>query len=327
MRLLAALGLALLSPALALADCPLGHNLITALPAAQQATLQAAADAAPFATGNIWHATRGAEHITVVGTFHLDDPRLAAIAASLTPDIAAAQTLLVEAGPEEEAALKSTLAAHPELLINPGPSLPDTLAPADWARLSLALTARGIPPVFAAKLQPWYLSTILSVPACQLAGMDAAKGLDKRLMAEAAAKGVPIKGLEPHDTLFKMFDTFTQADQIEMLLETLDTTGPLEVDMATTLTDAYFAGQSRLFWEFSRQQMLDMPGADPARVTRLFDLVEQAMMIRRNQAWIPVIRAQAAKGPVVVAVGALHLPGQQGVLNLLQAEGYEVSPW
>ena len=185
----------------------------------------------------------------------------------------------------------------------------------------MALTARGIPPVFAARMQPWYLSTLLSMPACQLAQMAAAQGLDKRLMAAAAAKGLPIKGLEPYDTLFRMFDSFTPADQTQMLLDTMATVGPVENDMAVTLADSYFRGDNRLFWEFTRKQMLDQPGADPANVARQFQLVEQALMIRRNRAWLPVIEDAAARGPVVVAFGALHLAGSEGVLNLLQAQG------
>lgn len=316
----------LLLPFAAQADCA-GRNLITALPSAQRATLQAAAEAAPFATGNLWYATRGAAHITLVGTFHLDDPRHASTLTALDPDLIAARTLLVEAGPEEEAALLADLAAHPARLINPGPTLPDSLAPQHWATLSDALTARGIPPVFAAKLQPWYVATLLAVPACQFASAATAQGLDKRLIAAAQAKGIPVKGLEPFDTVFTLFDSFTPADQTEMLLETLATAGPLENDMAVTLADSYFAGQSRLFWEFSKAQMLDLPGADPIKVTHQFALVEDALMTRRNTAWLPVIEAEAAKGPIVVAFGALHLAGDSGVLNLLAQNGWAITPW
>ena len=50
-------------------------------------------------------------------------------------------------------------------------------------------------------------------------------------------------------------------------------------------------------------------------------------MTRRNRAWLPVIEAQAAKGQLVVAFGALHLPGETGVLNLLAQNGWKISPW
>ena len=325
MRLLA-LTLALLLPMAAQAGCA-GQNLITALAPIKRAALQTAAGAAPFANGNLWRATKGAQVITLVGTFHLDDPRHAATLAALAPDLAAAKTLLVEGGPEEEAALRADLAAHPARLIHPGHTLPEVLAPADWARLAQALTDRGIPPVFAARLQPWYVATLLAVPVCQFSAAATAQGLDRRLMTAATAKGLPIMALEHYDTLFTLFDSLSDTDQIDMLVETLATTGPMEQDMAQTLADSYFAGQSRLFWEFSRQQMLDLPSADPARIAHQFTLIEDLLMTRRNRTWIQVIEAQAAKGPLLVAFGALHLPGDAGVLNLLAQQGWDITPW
>jgi uncharacterized protein YbaP (TraB family) len=50
--------------------------------------------------------------------------------------------------------------------------------------------------------------------------------------------------------------------------------------------------------------------------------MEDALMVQRNQAWIPVLTRAAADGPVLAAFGALHLSGDQGVLALLQAEGF-----
>jgi uncharacterized protein YbaP (TraB family) len=324
MRLLAIV-LALL-PLAAHAQCS-GRNLIAASSPATRSALQAAADSVPFATGNLWHATRGALHITLVGTYHLDDPRHAATVAALAPDLASAKTLLVEAGPDEVVALKADLAANPTRLIHQGPTLPETLTQADWARLTTAVAERGLPAFLVAKMQPWYVSTLLAIPACLFDGTAMSDGLDQQLMRVASAAGLPIVALEPFDTLFTMFNAMPQEDQIEMLLETLATTGALEDDMAQTLADSYFAGQNWLFWEFSRQQALDQPGADPARVARLFALIEDLLMTRRNRAWLPVIEAQAAKGPLVVAFGALHLAGENGVLNLLARNGWTVTAW
>jgi uncharacterized protein YbaP (TraB family) len=53
-----------------------------------------------------------------------------------------------------------------------------------------------------------------------------------------------------------------------------------------------------------------------------FAAMEDSLMIRRNRAWIPVLTRAAAKGPVLAAFGALHLSGAEGVLALLQAEGW-----
>ena len=317
----------LASLATAQAECT-GRNLIAALPPDQLAALQAATDAQPFAHGNLWHATRGTQDITLIGTYHLDDARHAATVTALTPALQKATALLVEAGPAEEAALKDLMTREPQrLLITSGPTLPEALPPAQWQRLSDALNARGIPAFMAARMKPVFLSAILAIPACNFATAAAAAeaGLDKRLIAAATAQGLPVQGLEPFDTIFAIFDQFSAADQIAMLTQSLDSDGGSD-DMAQTLTDAYFAGDARLFWLFSYQQSLSLPGMTKAEADREFALVDTALITSRNANWIPVIEAAAARGPIVVAFGALHLSGTQGVLNLLQQDGYQISP-
>lgn len=82
--------------------------------AADQIALRQTAEAAPFAVGNFWHATKGADEITVVGTYHLTDSRHDAALAALAPMLNDATALLVEAGPSEEAAIKTYVAQHPK---------------------------------------------------------------------------------------------------------------------------------------------------------------------------------------------------------------------
>ena len=64
----------------------------------------------PFPRGNHWRATRGVEVITLIGTYHFDDPRHAATLDAITPALTSATTVLVEAGPEEEKALLDLIA-------------------------------------------------------------------------------------------------------------------------------------------------------------------------------------------------------------------------
>lgn len=321
-----ALLLALLAALPAQAEACRGQNLIAALPPAELARLKASAEV-PFAHGNLWTATKDGQRITLAGTYHLNDPRFAPILALLMPNIAQATALLVEAGPLEEAALKAKVAADPSLMMRTtGPTLPEQLSAADWQTLSAALKARNLPPVMAAKMQPWLVASLLEVPACMFPITPAAtQGLDKQLIAAATAQGLPVKALEPADAVLSIFSEVSAADQLAMLMQTVATDAQSD-DMATTLSDAYFAGESRLFWAYSRLQMLTLPGMTEAKADAELTQVERAMITTRNAAWIPVLEAEAAKGPILAAFGALHLPGDKGVLNLLAQRGWHLSP-
>jgi len=312
---------AVLLPQFGHAQCS-GQNLINALPAAEQSSLRAAAATVPYPDGNFWRATRGTQVVHLIGTYHFDDARHATALAALAPLIAQSTLLLVEAGPAEEAALAERMAREPGMVtITDGPTLPDLLPEAEWQALSAAMAARGIPGFMAAKFQPWFLSMMLGIPPCDMARAASGRGLDQRMIEAATARGVPVKALEPYDTLFSLFNDLTEADQLDMVRSAL-AMEPQAADMSVTLADSYFAEEGRLIWEFMRLQVLGAAGTDRDQALHGLALMETALMSNRNRAWIPVITAATAKGPVVAAFGALHLSGDQGVLALLAAEGF-----
>ncbi len=299
-----------------------GKNLFAEMAPERLAALTAAADAVPFARGNYWRATRGDQVITLVGTYHFDDPRHAPTLATIAPAITAATTVLVEAGPDEEKALLDLIARDPgRMMIMEGPSLLEQLPPEVWTDLSAALALRGIPGFMAAKMQPWYVAVLLAMPPCAMAQMQGAKGLDGMVIDTATAAGVPVRALEPFDTVFGIFDAMNHDEMVAMIQSTLAVDDQSE-DYNATLADSYFAGESRIIWEYMREVSYSLPGYSREDVDADFARMEELLMNSRNRMWIPVLTEAAAEGPVFAAFGALHLSGEEGVLNLLQAEGF-----
>lgn len=316
----------LLTAGAAVAGC-VGSNLIDALPADIRAELDAATDAQPYATVNVWTARKGDRAMTIVGTYHLSDPRHAITLGVLGPLVDEAKALLVEAGPEEEAALMRAFGDDPGLLtLTDGPSLLTLLPKADWEQLSAAMTARGIPSFMAAKFRPWYVSVMLGMPPCAMADMAKPEGLDKLLVDRATASGIPVQALEPYDTIFALFDEMSMDEQLEMIRSTLLLEDRV-TDLSVTLADQYFRGESRSAWEYMRILSRDLPGMTAEKADAEMARMEDLLMIRRNRAWIPVIEAASEKGPIVAAFGALHLSGKDGVLNLLDQAGWALSPF
>lgn len=321
--LLALLTAALLLPAMARAECA-GQNILDSLPDADRSALHAAADAVPNPRGLLWRATRGDSTVHLVGTYHLDDPRHAATMARITPLIDATTIVLVEAGPQEEAALMADLARDPSLMVaTEGPTLREALPDEEWALLADAMRARGLPPFMVSKFRPWYVSMLLAIPACDGAVAVAKGGLDGMVIDHATGRGIPVLALEPHETVFRLFQSMSFEDQLGMIRSSL-ALEPRSADYAVTLADAYFAEEPRLIWELTRHLSLTAPGADVPTVQADFTRMEQTLMTDRNRAWIPVIEQAAADGPVLAAFGALHLPGETGVLRLLEDAGWTV---
>ncbi len=88
----------------------------------------------------------------------------------------AADLILLEATPAEEAQLQSLMTRNPDVFLNTdGPTLPDVLPEKTWDQLMVALRARDIPPFLAAKFQPWYLMMTLAIPPCVMGDMAAGR--------------------------------------------------------------------------------------------------------------------------------------------------------
>lgn len=178
----------------------------------------------------------------------------------------------------------------------------------------------------AAKMRPWYLTMVMAIPPCAATDLMAGnRGLDAMITQDAIAANVPLQALEPYTTLFDIFQQDPMEDQIAYLKGNLATPDKQEQIFVATL-DRYFARDVGRLWELSRIAMADMPGVTELEAATIFAETEQALLIDRNAAWMPVINAAAAQHDnVVIAVGAAHLIGHHGLLQLLANDGWALS--
>lgn len=321
-----------LSTGVGAAEC-VGTNLLDTMPADQRAQLDAATKDVPYARGIMWQATKGDQKITMVGTYHFTDPRHQDTLTRLQPALKDAAALYVEAGPDEEKKLTDALTADPNLMINPnGPTLPERLSEKEWQTLSDAMADRGTPAVVTSRLRPWYVAMMLGISPCMMTQMNSGgvEGLDQLLARNAREMDVPVIALEPWDTVFSLFGDLTSKQEIDMIRASLPVAAHAD-DYGVTLSDAYFEGDIWTIWEFGRFDAYRNSDMSRAEVDEQMTLAQTQLMDNRNQSWIaPLTKGAsdaATQGKAVVAgFGALHLPGENGVLRLLEKDGWTISP-
>lgn len=300
-----------------------GTDIRATLSADDRTEIAAAVAATPYATGNFWRATRQERQITLVGTVHIDDPRLAPIATAVLPEITAAEVVFLEMTQEEQTALTTSLSEDPSRIVLADGSLIDLLPAETWTTLAEAAAARGLPGPMAAKLQPWYLSLVLALPPCVLASGAPPKGLDAQIEEAAADAGVSARALEPYDTLFTLFAEEPLEVQLDMLSASVMDEATAEDMLATTLA-LYFEGAHAELWHLSRVSARSQLALPEAEIETIFEELEDALLTTRNRDWITVLEA-APEDRIVAAFGAAHLFGETGVLQLLSEAGYEIT--
>lgn len=320
MRLLFAILLIALLPFKLFAQCT-GQDVRSRLTVEQQAEIENRLSGVPFTNGNHWTATRNKQIINIIGTLHLDDPRFAPITAELRPIVETADLLMVEATNEDQAALELAIATDLDLAFLNGKTLIDMLPEDDWAALSNAIAARGIPAFMAAKFRPWYLSLLLSIPACKVQEIsEGQRGLDQRLLEIASDAGVPAVSLEAYTTIFEILSEKPLEEQLEELKLHIHPESSAE-DATQTVIEQYFDQEHMSALETSRVISRQTAPIPTAEFDVMFDAYMDRMIRVRNENWLTVIR-NSKEDKIVVAVGALHLGGKYGVLNLLHEMGY-----
>jgi len=157
------------------------------------------------------------------------------------------------------------------------------------------------------RLKPFFLSAILSQ---HVAGK--VKAYEKELYKIAKNKGIPSDGLESFDFQFSLVDATPIEEQAKsMVSEVLD-------------------------FKKTQQLLADMVAAYKQQdLAKLYDYVMKSpdtnsefsenFIFKRNQKWIPLIDEKIKKQSCFIAVGAAHLPGENGILHLLVQQGYTVN--
>lgn len=300
-----------------------GTDLIATMPATERDALQESAEATPYPKGLLWQATRGDTQIVFFGTYHFPHAQTAAHLSALKPRIEAADRIYLEVSNDDQAKLQSEMSRDPSIMfITTGPTLPDLLGEKDWATYKAAMAERAIPGFMAAKFKPVWAAMMLGIGPCEVrSGAMEAHGIDMQIGEHAAAIGNPSRSLEDYRTLLTMLDSFPQEDQLDMIRLFFAWSGSAD-DMAYTLRQRYLAQDIGIIWEYSRHVSLKFGGPNAEQD---FALMEQQLLIDRNKGWVELLLNEATDKQVFVAVGAAHLPGDDGVLNLLTQEGFDIT--
>jgi uncharacterized protein YbaP (TraB family) len=275
----------------------------------------ALAEAMPFSDGVLWRVERADGAASYVfGTLHSTDERVTSLPRPVSDAFAASKTLAVECILDNSANLKVIRA----MLLPGGERLDASLSATQVARLKGVAADYHMPFTMVTRFKPWGAMMLFSLPPSEhLRAASGLKPLDERLRAQAEAAGKTVFGLETVDEQIATLDGMVPADQMLMLDSTLQDAGQIERVFAG-LRDAYLARDLvTVYGLLNAEKSGDATGA----VSRF----EQRLIIDRNRRMVERMDKLLRQGNAFVAVGALHLPGAHGILQLLSDEGYQVT--
>ncbi|KZN64101.1 TraB/GumN family protein [Pseudoalteromonas luteoviolacea] len=191
--------------------------------------------------------------------------------------------------------------------------LQEALSPPVYNQLKSYFAKRGINIELFRGQPVWMVMLTIIQLEYQKAGYSEAFGIDKQVIAHAKQLNKPIKPLETFEQQLAMFSNIAQMGD-EMMGQTLS---QME-DAKTFIHDMISA------WKTGDEARLNSYYHLSFDETKYAQLAEQILLIERNHAWIESLAPAMTKEPHFIAVGALHLPLEHGLITLLKARGFTV---
>jgi len=134
-------------------------------------------------------------------------------------------------------------------------------------------------------------------------------------MEMAKDRDMEVEGLETAEFQMSMFDSIPYKLQAQMLLDGVDgKDGINSEDLFKEMIDLYKAEDVNGLADIISEESADMEN------------FERLLLETRNRNWIPLISEQVTKMPTFFAVGAGHLGGELGVIQLMKDAGYTMTP-
>lgn len=204
------------------------------------------------------------------------------------------------------------LGAMKYLRMNDGKKLSELLTKEEYAKVEEYFKHNAVPLPLAMmnRFKPYFISSLIGE---QMMSCDQKNGMEELIMRESKKYSKEIKGLETTEFQASIFDSIPYEKQAKDLVSYIDS------------IDSYRQVTMEMV-EVYREQNLErmdslMHKSDPG-----MDEYMDILLYGRNRHWVDQMPEIMKSKCILFAVGAGHLPGEQGVINLLRKKGYKVTP-
>lgn len=161
------------------------------------------------------------------------------------------------------------------------------------------------------QMKPFMLQTMLSM---HMAGCQP-ESYEQKLTDLAVAQQKEVIGLETVEEQMAALDKLPGSFFVNSLVRSVNDVPQAKAEY-TELVKLYLA-----------QDLDGMVALSEKTMTKEeLEQFYQVLLTQRNKNWVPQIELLAKEKPTLFAVGAMHLPGKEGVLELLRKQGYKVTP-
>lgn len=260
-----------------------------------------------YGKGILWRISHpGVPDSYLFGTIHVADQRILDLPAPVSRALDQSHVFVMEALPDLEQA--ATLTSM--MFFQDGSRLDKLVAAQVYTRTVDILKDYMIPEQVVAIMKPWAAYLTMNYPP------QSGTVLDLELMTRASNRGSEIKGLETMEEQGEIFNKLPVDTQVRLLTDTACHYDEVKSDFEEMKKFYLNRDTGGLYNYNNRYSMTD---------EAVYQGLMNNLLTRRNHTMADRMESILNKGNAFIAVGALHLPGDEGVLNLLNGRDYTIS--
>lgn len=240
----------------------------------------------------------------IFGTIHISDPEVLELTEEISDIFSQTDTFVMEALPEQPLELSQMF------YTDDGTRLTDHLDDELFNRVAAILLDFHLPVDLINEMKPWAAFLTMGYPT------DNPMPLDLKLLNMALIQGSATIGLETVHEQSMTLNGMTLADQLSLLLDTVCNYDDFHEDIAEI---------KQLYLAKDLHGMLHAVLSHPYADEPVYKKFNDNMLHKRNKLMVQRMQAVLNQGNAFIAIGALHLPGDTGVIASLRKKGYQIS--
>ena len=261
----------------------------------------------------VWQIDGEQNRVYLLGSIHLLREQDYPLPAAFDSVYADADTLIMELDMDDMDPVESQTLANEMGLIQDGRTLRDLLGDDTYAEAESLAEASQVPLSLLAGAEPWFAAMNVEVMLLMRMGFNPNYGVETYFADRAANDGKEILGLETMRQQLGFLDGLSAEAQRDMFMQALSEGADLREIMDATIT-AWRTGDVA----FMENELL----GDMEQYAEL----NQIIVVDRNIDWTHQIEALLDDEiDYLIVVGTLHLVGEEGVPELLEARGHRVT--
>jgi uncharacterized protein len=260
----------------------------------------------------LWKVSSKQNTVYLLGAIHLMREDGYPLNKSIESAYHDAQTLVLEINLDDASSSEAQALMISKGLYPAGQTLHESLSPKTYELVKKKTEELGLDIQQVNRLKPWLVTITLAAMQLEQLGYDSKLGIDKHFFDKAKADKKEILGLESIEYQVSLLEGMSSGNQEAALLETIQELDLFKKEFEDIIK-AWSNGETQKLDELLLESFKDYP-----------ELLNQ-LIIQRNKNWVPMIdEFLNHKGNVLVVVGAAHLIGNKGVIEMLREKGYVI---